>query len=75
MKTHTVKAKPRPAFAPGDHARTTCYLPPVLSGSVVAVLDVHNDRGTVRYQVRSVEYEAKPVWAYEDDLEWILLPS
>ena len=69
------KRPPKPSFTPGDHARTTTFLPPVYCGSVVTVLEAKVERGEVRYQVQPTEYESAPVWAYEGDLAWILLPQ
>lgn len=45
------------------------FLPPILSGSTVAVKEVVTAAQDYRYRVESTEYPVeRPVWAYEDDL-------
>jgi hypothetical protein len=68
-----MKPKPTPhsRYHIHDLVRLLRYLPPVLSGSTVAVLDVRQvGHGALRYQVQSAEYPASPVWANEDDIAY-----
>jgi len=61
--------KNKPKFQKDQLVTLKRFLPPVLSGSTVAVLDVRDcGKSGIRYQVRSDEYPATPVWAHEEDL-------
>lgn len=69
MKKHSARRN-APRFQVGEQLTLRRYLPPVLSGSTVAVLAVSQHHGGDRYQVASSEYPGKPVWADENDLAW-----
>lgn len=62
--------KRKPArFQVSNQVRLERYLPPVLSGSIVSILDVrYVGAGDYRYQVQATEYQATPVWCDESDL-------
>lgn len=60
--------KPKAKFQTGELATLARYLPPILSGSQVTVMDVVYTGREYRYQVQATEYRSDPKWAYEDDL-------
>lgn len=67
---------PPARFQVSNLVRLNRFLPPVLSGSIVTILDVHQvGGGCYRYQVQSTEYPEKPVWASEEDLAAPLDPG
>ena len=57
-----------PRFYAGERATLTRYLPPILCGSTVAILEVRATGDGFRYQVQAEEYPGAPVWAYDEDL-------
>ena len=60
--------KPKQKFQLGELATLIHYLPPLLSGSQVTILDVAFTGREYRYQVAATEYKSDPKWAYENDL-------
>lgn len=67
-----MRTKFKPTYTPGDRVRLKRSLPPALSGSIATVIDIHTGRNGAYYQVQPLEYPSRPVWAYEEDLEWVL---
>jgi hypothetical protein len=72
MKHGLFVRKVAPAYQIGETVKVKRYLPPVYSGSLVTILEINTEGQGARYQVRPTEYPAGPVWADEDDLEWVL---
>jgi len=70
MKTKNARISPN--FQVGDSAKLVRFIDPLLSGSIVRILSVAGYGGSCRYQVAATEYQAEPVWVYEEDLEWVI---
>jgi|RifCSP16_2_1023846.scaffolds.fasta_scaffold86281_1 hypothetical protein len=75
MKKPKAAPRRRPRFHRGEQVHLLRFLPPILSGSTVAILEVRDVGREYRYQVDSTEYPEKPVWASEDDLAYPMDPG
>ena len=60
--------KPKQKFQPGELATLIHYLPPLLSGSQVTILNVAFTGREYRYQITSAEYQSESKWAHEEVL-------
>ena len=67
-KTRTTRTTPFPRYYPGNLVTLARYLPPLLSGTQVVIRQAINTGREYRYQVEASEYDADPIWAYEEDL-------
>lgn len=65
--------KPKQKFQQGELATLIHYLPPLLSGSQVTILDVAFTGREYRYRIMATEYHSDAKWVYEDDLRRPLL--
>ena len=59
----------RPKYSKDQIVTLKNFIPPLLSGSQVAIKDVRDTGRQFMYQVESVEYSAEPKWVHQDDLQ------
>jgi hypothetical protein len=59
----------RPKYTKNQIVTLKNFIPPLLSGSQVAIKDVRDTGRQFMYQVESVEYSAEQKWVHEADLQ------